>query len=554
MIQGCPDAKNPDIRHLIPSPMSDLLFKIARHGLTTGDFTTAQIKDGLTKGTILPTDHYYDPNLKTWKLVSENNWDLSAEKTETKEKSSWWSWDWFWGAIGLAIMRFTLNLISKSSHENQVKAWTLIIAAVASYIYFKVRDKLASNDDPNSGQESRKPRYLWEGYVAMLLVIMLTGATFSKRGQQAWRDFDPTRKDFKYEVWSDLNRDIFPCVEIAFSKLNEEAWGKLVDNEKDDAHEFNQDKSGSTIGIRLYDVRKGDRYEVKIESDGSPPLIAPSTYVFISDGDYAHSVAYPRLAFDYAQLRSVNQTKPLNLKFTASRNGGTPSIINQTWHVRQINDCPIGMRLMTLKSNGVIKKESANVAIMTFAGYVNENHPAIPEILDEALSLGQISAFTGYQEATNVSVLRQLDAIWKALEKKDIRYSSIGTTTGSSSQVQHVRLIEDTLSTRQANCVDGSTLFASIATKIGLDAYLVLAPGHCYVAIEMPETKPIGIEMTALGSEDFSSAVSIATNKAEYSLRRNFKKFEEGDIDSGYMLVPISLCRGLGIQPIPAEK
>jgi hypothetical protein len=59
--------------------MSDLLFKIARHGLTTGDFTTAQIKDGLTKGTILPTDHYYDPNLKTWKLVSENNWDLSAE-------------------------------------------------------------------------------------------------------------------------------------------------------------------------------------------------------------------------------------------------------------------------------------------------------------------------------------------------------------------------------------------------------------------------------------------------------------------------------------------
>jgi hypothetical protein len=147
-----------------------------------------------------------------------------------------------------------------------------------------------------------------------------------------------------------------------------------------------------------------------------------------------------------------------------------------------------------------------------------------------------------------------LDAIWKALEKKGIRYSSIGTTTGSSTEVQHVRLIEDTLSTRQANCVDGSTLFASIATKIGLDAYLVLAPGHCYVAIEMPETKPIGIEMTALGSEDFPSAVSIATNKAEYSIRRNFKKFEEGDIDSGYMLVPISLCRGLGIQPIPASR
>ncbi len=547
--------------------MSDLLFKIARYGIVTGEFTAAQIQTGLSTGTILATDHYYDPDLKTWRLISDRNWQPIIEKKESKEQSIWtkpikglsfldwsWSWSWFWTATAIGITRFASKLTRKSSLDDQATGWTLIAAVVASFAYFVIRENDGPADNSSQQDASRKPRYLWEGYVAMLLVIMLTGASFSKRGQQAWRDFDPSRKDFKYEVWSDFNRDIFPCVEIAFSKLNEEALDKLVDNEKDDAHEFNQDKSGSTIGIRLYDVRKGDRYEVKIESDGSPPLIAPSTYVFTSDGDYDHSVAYPRLAFDYAKLRSVNQTKPLNLKFTASRNGGTPSIINQTWHVRQINDCPIGMRLMTLKSNGIIRKESANVAIMTFAGYVNENHPAIPEILDEALSLGQISAFTGYQEATNISVLRQLDAIWKALEKKGIRYSSIGTTTGSYTEVQHVRLIEDTLSTRQANCVDGSTLFASIATKIGLDAYLVLAPGHCYVAIEMPETRPIGIEMTALGSEDFPSAVSIATNKAEYSIRRNFKKFEEGDIDSGYMLVPISLCRGLGIQPIPSER
>ena len=547
--------------------MSDLLFKIARYGIVTGEFTAAQIQTGLSTGTILATDHYYDPDLKTWRLVSEKNWRPIIETKKSKEQSIWtkpikglsfldwtWSWSWFWGATGLGIMRFAVKLVGKVNRDEQVTGWTLIAAVVATFTYFIIREKDGPADNSPHQDESRKPRYFWTGYVAMLLAIILTGVSFTKRGQQAWRDFDPTRKDFKYEVWSDFNRDIFPCVEIAFSKLNEEALDKLVDNEKDDAHEFNQDKSGSTIGIRLYDVRKGDRYEVKIESDGSPPLIAPSTYVFTSDGDYDHSVAYPRLAFDYSQLRSVNQTKPLNLKFTASRNGGTPSIINQTWHVRQINDCPIGMRLMTLKSNGAIKKESASVAIMTFAGYVNENHPAIPEILDEALSLGQISAFTGYQEATNISVLRQLNAIWKALERKGIRYSSIGTTTGSSTEVQHVRLIEDTLRTRQANCVDGSTLFASIATKIGLDAYLVLAPGHCYVAIEMPETKPIGIEMTALGSEDFHSAVSIATNKAEYSIRRNFKKFEEGDIDSGYMLVPISLCRGLGIQPIPAEK
>lgn len=541
--------------------MSESTYLIARDGIITGDLTAAQIQAALSTGTILETDHYYDIELKTWKLLSEKNWQ---QIIEAKNQSIWtkpikglsfldwtsWSWDWFWiVSIGLAFKH-----VARSNRDDKAVAWTLGVAIFATIAYFIIRKNEDSADESAQPDEPGKPRYLWSGYAAMMLIIILTGGSFTKKGQQVWRDFDLTRKDFKYEVWSDFNREIFPCVEIAFSKLNEEALEKIVERDKYDAHEFNQDRTGSTIGVRLFDVKKGDRYEIKTQSDGRPPVIAESTYVFTSEGDYEHAIAYPRLAFDYSQLRSVNQTKPLNLKFTASRNGGTPSIINQTWHVRQINDCPIGMRLMTLKSDGVIKREAANIAVMTFAGYVNENHPAIPEILDEALSLGQVTAFTGYQEGTNSSVLRQLDAIWRALEKKGIRYSSIATTTGSTTDVQHVRLIDETLSTRQANCVDGSALFASIATKIGLDAYLVLVPGHCYVAIEMPETKPIGIEMTALGSVDFPNAVLIATNKADYSIRRNFKKFEDSDVDSGYKLVPISICRGLGIQPIPAER
>jgi hypothetical protein len=331
---------------------------------------------------------------------------------------------------------------------------------------------------------------------------------------------------------------------------------ELLEADPGEAHEFCQEKHGGTIGLRLFDVRKGDQYVIKVQSDGSTPLISESTYEFTADQNHAHSIAYPRLNLDYEQLRAVTQTRPINLKFTASRNGGSPVVVTQTWHVRQINDCPIAVRGRTLHSNGNVTTETVNIAFITFAGYVNENHPEIPRILDEALSLGTIPAFTGYQSGTNISVLRQLDAIWKVLEKRGIRYSDITTTTGSFTKVQHVRLIEDTLSTRQANCVDGSTLFASIAIKIGLDPHLVLTPGHCYVAIDMPEpeTKPIGIEMTALGRYTFSSAVSIATSKADYSLHRNFKKFDESDIKSGYMMIPIRGCREFGVQPIPAIK
>lgn len=534
--------------------MSDVLFKIARSGVITGDFSLAQVQAGLASGNILGSDHYYDQDMKAWRLVREKDWQAGARKPELKEKSSWWSWDWFWTMIGLGIVRLVFKLLAKGRHDEQVMGWTIIIAVIVSVAYFIIRDNEVSPDGSSSPDAASRPRYLWTLYAIMLSAIIVTGASFTKKGEQAWRDLNPLRDKFSYEVWCDFDREIFPSFEIAFSKLNDAAVEKIMVPEKGEAHEFNQEKHGASIGLRLFDVRKGDRYEIKVQSDGRTPLISESTYAFTADQDQAHSIAYPRLTFDYAQLRAATQTRPINLKFTASRNGGTPLIVTQTWHLRQINDCPIAVSSRRLQSDGTIKMESANVAIITFAGFVNENHPSIPKILDEALSAGGLTAFTGYQEGTNLSVLRQLNAIWLALEKKGIRYSSINTTTGSKTAVQHVRLLEDTLRTRQANCVDGSTLFASIATKIGLDAYLILAPGHCFVAIDMPETKPIGIEMTMLGSDAFLEAVAVATTKADYSLRRNQKKYDEADPESGYTLVPIAFCRELGIQPIPASK
>jgi hypothetical protein len=495
--------------------------------------------------------------------VREKDWHASAEEFEDKEKSVWtkpikglsfldFNNGWWMVGIPLGIYRLCFKN-SRSGSDSQIVGWTLIAGIIATFLYFVLREDDGQNTD-QAEKENNEPRFLWTGYAVMLMAIILTGASFTKRGQQAWRDFNPLRDDFHYEVWSDSDREIFPSFEISFSKLNEEAVEKLMEPEKGEAHEFNQEKHGGSIGIRLFDVRKGDRYEIKVMSDGRTPLISESTYAFTADQDYAHSIAYPRLTYDYAQLRAATQTRPINLKITASRNGGSAMTVTQTWQLRQINDCPTIIRSRRLQTNGIIKNETMNVAIITLAGFVNENHPSIPRILSEALATGEIDSFSGYQEGTDISVLRQLNAIWKVLEKKGIRYSSIGTTTGSSTGVQHVRLIEDTLSTRQANCVDGSALFASIAIKIGMDAYLILTPGHCYVAIDMPESKPIGIEMTMIGSGSFVDAAAMATSKGDYSLRRNQKRFEDADPNSGYTLVPIAFCRELGVQPIPAGK
>ena len=69
---------------------------------------------------------------------------------------------------------------------------------------------------------------------------------------------------------------------------------------------------------------------------------------------------------------------------------------------------------------------------------------------------------------------------------------------------QHVRLIDESITHSQANCVDGSVLLASILRKIGLYASLVLVPGHCFVAFSLDrELEEIrGLETTLIGAQD----------------------------------------------------
>jgi hypothetical protein len=64
----------------------------------------------------------------------------------------------------------------------------------------------------------------------------------------------------------------------------------------------------------------------------------------------------------------------------------------------------------------------------------------------------------------------------------------------------------------------------------------------------------IGIEMTAIGRKSFGEAIEIATSKSKASLENNRSKFDAADPSTGYMIVSISGCRKLGIQPIPASK
>lgn len=160
-----------------------------------------------------------------------------------------------------------------------------------------------------------------------------------------------------------------------------------------------------------------------------------------------------------------------------------------------------------------------------------------------------------------------------------MRYSNITSSAAENHVVssQHVRLIDESINNAQANCVDGSVLFASLLRKIDIEPVLVFVPGHCYLAfyLDAEGRKLVALETTLIGSsiEDGStegvdlknvvddvwrSESSWATFRAAIAmgnedLAKNHAKFNDA-ADTDYQTISIAAARKLGILPIAFDS
>jgi len=309
----------------------------------------------------------------------------------------------------------------------------------------------------------------------------------------------------------------------------------------------------ATLGVLLRNVRKDDKITVEVAADA---VIKPSKVTFTAKASEILVTAAPKVKFDFEALGRVTQTRPINITFKVTRNGKAEDDIDEVMNLRQINDCPFGVISRTPKKNGKMPEEYHNIQFM-YAAYVNENHPQIDQILKEAKATGLCDSFLGYQ-GTEQDVMRQVNAIWVALQRRGITYSSINNTTPNKAVgQQHVRFLDESINMTQANCVDGSVLMASVLKKIEIKTALVLVPRHCYLAFYSHDPakggKLYGVETTMIGHKvGLNDAINAGTFSADYSLQKNSAKF--GQEQSGFMLIDLNEAREFGIMPIPYVK
>lgn len=356
-------------------------------------------------------------------------------------------------------------------------------------------------------------------------------------------------RDFEFTPFSTYGKEIFGSMVLTWSNAGKSAKTEVrSEKSASQREEVRHYGDNCLIGVILRNVKKGEVYEIEIEGDR---FLKKSAITIRIVEDENCVTAGPVTSFDFVKLQELRQTTPFNVSFLVSKGGGSKLIKSEVWQAHQINDCPIALNRLSVSPNGTLSSRMLPWPT-TFAGYVNENHPWIDVILREALDAGTANSFVGYGD-DETETITQISSIWTALANRRIAYSNISTTTNSSlHRFQHVRFLDQTIDSKQANCIDGSVLLASLLRKIGLNVGIITVPGHAYVSIydKTDKRRWFAIETTMMSTSSLEDAIKSATFDSEYALSKISDQLgKEGE--KGYTEIRISKYREYGVLPIP---
>ena len=223
----------------------------------------------------------------------------------------------------------------------------------------------------------------------------------------------------------------------------------------------------------------GVKVRVELRSD---ELMEPSSIevVIPKGGQFA---IIPRVIWKFDALLHSTQTRPVNITWNVSINGGPAKSETRTITLEPVDIMPLRYRLR----NG-----GALMLYHYFAAFANEDHPKLDRILTEALDNHTVGSFSGLQSNDPERVKNQVLAVWWALQKRGIVYSDITTPVTPDDEVftaMRVRLLDDVIEAHQANCIDGTLVFASALRRIGLEPVICVIPGHAFLGFYLDSEK-----------------------------------------------------------------
>jgi len=329
-------------------------------------------------------------------------------------------------------------------------------------------------------------------------------------------NFKKIKYDVSYNYITVFDNQIFPVVVFALSNNNKQI--QMNDLLNDDI--FIGDTSG-VLGCNVKVSISSSEMEnlinktipIRLELKGEK-FINKSIIEAEINQDTKYNL-FPKINYNYSLLENIIQPSLENVTFKIYCNNELIKEWFETIQFRGINEVPFLL----------MNDEGKEIDLSwLFVSFVNEDNPSIDIILKNALDVGIIDAQTGSKSSQNAfsgyqsgdrEVINQVFSIWNVFQRYGIKYSNITTTSSTSKKVysQYVRTFSDILNSNQANCVEGSILFASVLRKIGIDPFLVLLPGHMMVGFwtDSSYNNWVALETTIIGNEDINKYIDDKT-------------------------------------------
>ncbi len=303
----------------------------------------------------------------------------------------------------------------------------------------------------------------------------------------------------------------------------------------------------------------------------SPTIMEESSFdgVLASEGE-TYSIS-PKIKWKYEKLLRTRQQVPVDVVFRVKVGNAPWKEIVKTCTLRSINDCLLAFDI----------GDEYTDTTWLYTAYVNEDHPWVDGILRDAIATGVVEHFTGYQANDPEEVLKQVYAVWRVFQNRGIHYSDISTVSAQKKSVvsQHVRFLDECITHKQANCIDGTVMFASVLRKIGIQTHIVTVPGHAFLTFRT--TKDVedetGLETTLMGrvtKEDFDrkqdrlGKLLRILGESETYEEASFKSFEQAvqvgserfaaelphfdqsETDPNYWFISVDEAREKGVKPL----
>jgi tetratricopeptide (TPR) repeat protein len=277
-------------------------------------------------------------------------------------------------------------------------------------------------------------------------------------------------------------------------------------------HLMGRPDTGALVTLRLFEHEGRDR-ELRVEAEIPGVTERASNAVRLpANGGLLRAVHPPlKIDFDVAAIRAERPAQ-LSLRVSETTDAGERVLIDETIPVKVLPRDYLPLRRLI----------GADAAVPTpayLAAWVTPNDRAVETFLTAAKERAPGRAFVGRQAATRP----QVKALFEELKARGVSYVFDPSVSSETVFVQRTRLPAEVLASTNAQCLEGSLLFATLLEAIGLRPILILVPGHAFVGwhtvpADGTNGEPLFLETTLISAAGFDDAVGFAGRRAAQEL------------------------------------